>query len=59
MARCGSMDWGLICVPLAGCAVGDQGFCLSATDLKGLQGYPEQASYGEDHLLVWKAGSMG
>ncbi|MCV6612910.1 MAG: hypothetical protein OIF55_19310 [Amphritea sp.] len=42
-----------------GIPFGDQGFCLSATDLEGLQGYPQHAAYGEDHLLVWKARQQG
>ena len=34
---------------------GDQGFCLSKTLFNKLGGYEENASYGEDHLLVWQA----
>ena len=32
---------------------GDQGFVLPAATFRDLGGYDEQASYGEDHLLVW------
>jgi len=32
---------------------GDQGFVLPAATFRELGGYDEEASYGEDHLLVW------
>lgn len=44
---------------LLGLPFGDQGFCLSASLFKRLGGYPEQAPYGEDHLLVWAAHKAG
>lgn len=34
---------------------GDQGFCLQKETFEKLGGYDENASYGEDHLLIWKA----
>jgi len=34
---------------------GDQGFLLEKERFHQLSGYTEQCSYGEDHLLVWKA----
>lgn len=34
---------------------GDQGFCMHSDTFKLLGGFCETASYGEDHLLVWKA----
>ncbi len=34
---------------------GDQALCLSSTIFQQLGKYPEDASYGEDHLLVWHA----
>ncbi|TWU27380.1 glycosyltransferase [Bythopirellula polymerisocia] len=34
---------------------GDQGFCMSRAIFDRLCGFPENAPYGEDHLLVWKA----
>ncbi|WP_157890269.1 glycosyl transferase family 2 [Marinobacterium aestuarii] len=42
-----------------GIPFGDQGLCLSATNFRALDGYCEKASYGEDHLLVWRARQMG
>ena len=38
---------------------GDQGFCLTKSVFFNLGGYDEQAQYGEDHLLVWKAHQTG
>ncbi len=38
---------------------GDQGFCLRRDLLTRLGGFPEDASYGEDHLLVWRALRQG
>ncbi len=38
-----------------GVPFGDQGFCLSRRLFEQLGGYPEDAPYGEDHLLVWRA----
>jgi len=34
---------------------GDQGFAMSKTIFVHLGGYSENAKYGEDHLLIWKA----
>ena len=34
---------------------GDQGFCLSKATFATLGGFDENAPYGEDHLLIWKA----
>lgn len=44
---------------LLGIPFGDQGFCLSSDVFKALGGYDQQASYGEDHLLVWQAKQQG
>lgn len=44
---------------LAHTPFGDQGFCLGADLFEQLGGYPEQAAYGEDHLLVWRARQQG
>jgi GT2 family glycosyltransferase len=38
---------------------GDQGFCISRKIFIELGGFPENAAYGEDHLLVWKARQIG
>lgn len=38
---------------------GDQGFCLSKTTFATLGGFDENAPYGEDHLLIWKAHQKG
>lgn len=38
---------------------GDQGFCLSRTLFAELGQFNEKASYGEDHLLIWKAHERG
>lgn len=38
---------------------GDQGFCLSRDSFTRLGGFPEDARYGEDHLLVWAALRQG
>ena len=38
---------------------GDQGFCLSKTTFTTLGGFDENAPYGEDHLLIWKAHQKG
>lgn len=38
---------------------GDQGFCLSRDLWTRLGGFPEDAPYGEDHLLVWRALRQG
>lgn len=40
---------------LLGLPFGDQGFCLDAATFAALGGFPEDAPYGEDHLLVWRA----
>lgn len=42
-----------------GIPFGDQGLCLSRTLFQELGGFDETASYGEDHLLVWKARRKG
>ena len=34
---------------------GDQGFCMHREVFSGLGGFCENARYGEDHLLIWKA----
>ncbi|QEG37243.1 glycosyl transferase family 2 [Bythopirellula goksoeyrii] len=34
---------------------GDQGLCMSRDTFDQLGRFPEDASYGEDHLLVWQA----
>ncbi len=34
---------------------GDQGLCLSKATFAILGGFDENAPYGEDHLLIWKA----
>lgn len=44
---------------LLGLPWGDQAFCLSRTTFVSLGTYNEQANYGEDHLLVWKAHQSG
>ncbi len=44
---------------LLGLPFGDQGLCLSKSAFDDLGGYPEDASYGEDHLLVWRARRSG
>lgn len=38
---------------------GDQGFCLSKPDFERLGGFPEDVSYGEDHVFVWRARQNG
>lgn len=38
---------------------GDQGFCLSKATFTTLGGFDENVSYGEDHLLIWKAHQKG
>jgi hypothetical protein len=42
-----------------GLPFGDQGFCLSKENFVKLGEFPEDAAYGEDHLLVWRARGMG
>ena len=44
---------------IMGVPFGDQGFCLAQRKFKSLGGFPEDAEYGEDHLLVWKARQRG
>jgi len=34
---------------------GDQGYCMHRDVFAGLGGYCEKATYGEDHLLAWRA----
>ncbi len=38
---------------------GDQGLCLARALFENLGGFPEEAPYGEDHLLVWRALRQG
>jgi len=38
---------------------GDQGFCLRKELFHQIGGFPEDAPYGEDHLLVWHARQAG
>lgn len=40
---------------LMGLPFGDQGFCMHRDTFNLLGGFCETASYGEDHLLIWKA----
>lgn len=42
-----------------GLPFGDQGLCLSRAQFERLGGFDEQATYGEDHLFVWKAHRLG
>ena len=42
-----------------GLPFGDQGFVLPARWFARLGGYVENAAYGEDHLLVWRAHTFG
>lgn len=42
-----------------GLPFGDQGFCISNSIFKKLNGYPDNAPYGEDHLFVWRAHQSG
>ncbi len=42
-----------------GLPFGDQGFILPATWFERLGRFREDAAYGEDHLLAWKARSAG
>lgn len=42
-----------------GMPFGDQGFVLPAPWFDRLGGYDENAGYGEDHLLVWRARAVG
>lgn len=44
---------------LLGLPFGDQGLGLSKSAFNDLGGYPEDAPYGEDHLLVWRARCSG
>ncbi|VAX05113.1 glycosyl transferase [hydrothermal vent metagenome] len=38
---------------------GDQGFCLRKDIFHQIGGFPQDAPYGEDHLLVWYARQAG
>lgn len=38
---------------------GDQGFCLAKTLFIAVGRYPEDAPYGEDHLLTWRVRQAG
>lgn len=42
-----------------GLPFGDQGFVLPASWFERLDGYDEEAVYGEDHLLVWRVRAAG
>lgn len=42
-----------------GLPFGDQGFCLTKALFEHLGGFSEDASYGEDHLFVWRAKQHG
>ncbi|WP_417388131.1 TIGR04283 family arsenosugar biosynthesis glycosyltransferase [Gimesia sp.] len=42
-----------------GMPFGDQGLCLPRTLFQKLNGFDEEATYGEDHLLVWAARRHG
>jgi len=44
---------------ILGIPFGDQGFLLSKETFFKLGGFPENSSYGEDHLLIWKAKHLG
>ncbi len=47
--------WGANLRSRFGIPFGDQGFCLARACFFELGGFDEQAAYGEDHLLVWRA----
>ena len=38
---------------------GDQGFCVSKEVFEFIGAYPEDVSYGEDHVFVWRARQLG
>ena len=42
-----------------GAPFGDQGFAIKRSVFSTLDGYPEKAAYGEDHLFVWYARQQG
>lgn len=42
-----------------GLPFGDQGYCVSRDIFQKLGGFDEKASYGEDHLFIWKARQRG
>lgn len=44
---------------ILGIPFGDQGFCLHRKCFSRIGRFPEDASYGEDHLLVWHARQSG
>jgi hypothetical protein len=44
---------------ILGVPFGDQGFCLSKKLFQEIGPYPENVTYGEDHLLVWYARQRG
>ena len=49
-------EWGAnIRSHLFGVPFGDQGFCIKKSLFTTLGGFPEDVTYGEDHLFVWKA----
>ncbi len=44
---------------ILGMPFGDQGFCLRKDNFNKVGCFPEQAPYGEDHLLVWHVRQAG
>jgi GT2 family glycosyltransferase len=42
-----------------GVPFGDQGFCISKALFEKIGGYPEEVTYGEDHVFVWRSRQMG
>jgi len=44
---------------LLGLPFGDQGMCLRRDTLARCGGFDEQLSYGEDHVLIWRARKLG
>jgi len=44
---------------LLGLPFGDQGFCIQKTIFERIGTYPENLSYGEDHVFVWLARQCG
>jgi len=44
---------------LWGIPFGDQGFCMSKIMFESVGGFPENVSYGEDHVFVWKVRQGG
>lgn len=44
---------------ILGVPFGDQGFAVSKENFERIGGFPENVSYGEDHLFVWRARQKG